>query len=114
MIRYWKNNFCDGNRQDAMDLFLGNYQIQEYEDSNSSPLNVTRSQLIGQSVPMIMMVMTALMMLVIFMPARSGAEYLIFVAFCSALYVFVVRFFLKYGENFVNAPKLVHTKIKSE
>merc|ERR1719445_2238212 len=23
LLRYWKNNFCDGQRQDAIDLFLG-------------------------------------------------------------------------------------------
>ena len=23
LMRYWKNNFCDGHKQDAIDLFLG-------------------------------------------------------------------------------------------
>lgn len=31
MIRYYKNNFNDGFRQDAMDLFLGNYVVHEGE-----------------------------------------------------------------------------------
>ena len=31
MIRYYKNNFADGFRQDAIDLFLGNYKIDENE-----------------------------------------------------------------------------------
>ena len=31
MIRYYKNNFADGFRQDAIDLFLGNYHIDPNE-----------------------------------------------------------------------------------
>merc|ERR1712235_71370 len=33
-IRYYKNNFCDGYRQDSMDFFLGNY---EWNTLNRSP-----------------------------------------------------------------------------
>uniref|UniRef100_A0A8C2IHP2 SAC domain-containing protein n=1 Tax=Cyprinus carpio TaxID=7962 RepID=A0A8C2IHP2_CYPCA len=29
MIRYYKNNFSDGFRQDSIDLFLGNYAVEE-------------------------------------------------------------------------------------
>ena|SRR5882724_5256821 len=30
-VRYYKNNFSDGFRHDAIDLFLGNYKIDENE-----------------------------------------------------------------------------------
>ena len=29
LVRYYKNNFTDGFRQDAIDLFLGNYRVEE-------------------------------------------------------------------------------------
>ena len=29
LVRYYKNNFSDGFRQDAIDLFLGNYRIED-------------------------------------------------------------------------------------
>ena len=33
-IRYVKNNFFDGDRQDAMDLFLGKYRVEGGEGVN--------------------------------------------------------------------------------
>ena len=30
-VRYYKNNFSDGFRQDAIDLFLGNYVVKSGE-----------------------------------------------------------------------------------
>uniref|UniRef100_A0A8C5QI20 Phosphatidylinositol-3-phosphatase SAC1 n=1 Tax=Leptobrachium leishanense TaxID=445787 RepID=A0A8C5QI20_9ANUR len=38
LIRYYKNNFSDGFRQDSIDLFLGNYSVDE--GYSTSPLNV--------------------------------------------------------------------------
>ncbi|KGL73850.1 Phosphatidylinositide phosphatase SAC1, partial [Tinamus guttatus] len=40
LIRYYKNNFSDGFRQDAIDLFLGNYSVDEVEPA--SPLHVKK------------------------------------------------------------------------
>ncbi|KAF4023848.1 hypothetical protein G4228_015721, partial [Cervus hanglu yarkandensis] len=40
LIRYYKNNFSDGFRQDSIDLFLGNYSVDELE--SHSPLSVPR------------------------------------------------------------------------
>lgn len=40
LTRYYKNNFNDGFRQDAIDLFLGNYRVKEGEGSTAvSPLS---------------------------------------------------------------------------
>uniref|UniRef100_A0A023FHP1 Putative phosphoinositide phosphatase n=1 Tax=Amblyomma cajennense TaxID=34607 RepID=A0A023FHP1_AMBCJ len=44
-VRYIKNNFNDGFRQDAIDLFLGNYRVQEGEGTAlSCPLTVRREK----------------------------------------------------------------------
>jgi len=43
MNRYFKNNFTDGFRQDSMDLFLGNYVVEENEGiAKPSPLQLER------------------------------------------------------------------------
>lgn len=43
LIRYYKNNFRDGRRQDGIDLFLGNYVVQFGEGKSvPSPLNTYR------------------------------------------------------------------------
>lgn len=34
LTRYYKNNFNDGFRQDAIDLFLGNYVVKESEGTS--------------------------------------------------------------------------------
>lgn len=41
LTRYYKNNFNDGFRQDAIDLFLGNYQVRDGEGGPlQCPLNM--------------------------------------------------------------------------
>ncbi|OBS80783.1 hypothetical protein A6R68_21003 [Neotoma lepida] len=40
LLRYYKNNFSDGFRQDSIDLFLGNYSVDELD--SHSPLSVPR------------------------------------------------------------------------
>jgi hypothetical protein len=43
VVRYVRNNFQDGHRQDAIDLFLGNHIVEETEGlTTSSPLSVQR------------------------------------------------------------------------
>lgn len=42
-IRYYKNNFADGFRQDSIDLFLGNYSVVEGEGVvKPCPLRIDR------------------------------------------------------------------------
>jgi phosphatidylinositol 4-phosphatase len=41
LMRYLKNNFMDGARQDAIDLFLGNYEVSS--DLVSPFVSVERS-----------------------------------------------------------------------
>ena len=42
-VRYYKNNLADGFRQDAIDLFLGNYNVDDTEGSlRPSPLRTEK------------------------------------------------------------------------
>ena len=45
LTRYYKNNFNDGFRQDAIDLFLGNYQVRDGEGGSlQCPLNMQQKR----------------------------------------------------------------------
>ncbi|XP_059158724.1 phosphatidylinositol-3-phosphatase SAC1-like isoform X2 [Physella acuta] len=69
VIRYFKNNFQDGSRQDAMDLFLGNYIVEEDEGltANSSPLENNRDWKY-YAVPVIFIVAFSMFMVSVLLP----------------------------------------------
>lgn len=114
-IRYINNNFRDGARQDGMDLFLGNYQVSEWEDiSVGCPLIIGKMRLIGQALPFIFMVMVAMLFMALLMPTETFFEQVIYVGSSVTLFGIATKFFLKHGYEFVDAPKLVQTKSKSE
>merc|ERR1712226_1543128 len=93
-IRYIKNNFNDGNRQDSIDLFLGNYKVSEWEDVTiRCPLIIPKAQLIGKGIPLIMILMFGVLVLSLTMPTRSFNETLIYVVACLLLFIIAVRFF---------------------
>ena len=114
-VRYINNNFKDGTRQDAIDLFLGNYQVSEWEDiSVGCPLIINKMRLIGQALPFIFMVMLAMLFMALLMPTETLLEQILYVVGSITLFAIATKFFLKHGYEFVDSPKLVQTKEKSE
>ncbi|KAK2091006.1 Phosphatidylinositide phosphatase SAC1 [Saguinus oedipus] len=88
MIRYYKNNFSDGFRQDSIDLFLGNYSVDELE--SHSPLSVPRdwkflAPLYGD----------------------TWTETLAYVLFWGVASIGTFFIILYNGKDFVDAPRLV-------
>uniref|UniRef100_A0A0B7AAQ3 Phosphatidylinositol-3-phosphatase SAC1 n=1 Tax=Arion vulgaris TaxID=1028688 RepID=A0A0B7AAQ3_9EUPU len=68
VLRYVKNNFKDGNRQDAMDLFLGNYIVEENEGLTiKSPLESERDWKY-YAVPVILIVAMSMFMISVLLP----------------------------------------------
>uniref|UniRef100_A0A2C9LVI7 Phosphatidylinositol-3-phosphatase SAC1 n=1 Tax=Biomphalaria glabrata TaxID=6526 RepID=A0A2C9LVI7_BIOGL len=68
VIRYVKNNFQDGSRQDAMDLFLGNYIVEENEGLTvKSPLESARDWKY-YAVPVIFLVAFSMFMVSVLLP----------------------------------------------
>ena len=41
LVRYYKNNFSDGHRQDAIDLFLGHYRVRD-NPSKAHPCDISK------------------------------------------------------------------------
>ncbi|CAI4221319.1 unnamed protein product [Auanema sp. JU1783] len=100
ITRYFRNNFADGYRQDAIDLFLGNFIV----DPNNLPstLETTLIALDQNGVALLAalfaMAMTVLCVLV--------AENISATLFWLLVFIFCVMFIFLNGEEFVNVPKL--------
>lgn len=114
-IRYFKNNFNDGNRQDSIDLFLGNYKVSDKEDITiQCPLIINKTQLIGKGIPLIFMLLFGILVMSFTMPARSSSESYVYMVSCLALFITAIRFFIKHGYDFVDYPKLCMVKPKED
>ncbi|KAG0170781.1 hypothetical protein DFQ28_001696 [Apophysomyces sp. BC1034] len=113
ITRYAKNNFFDGQRQDAFDLFLGQHQVQpaaEQVRKYRSPF-ATDKALRVRVVPYILMFALFMLLLNLFRPDYSGFQsntsYLLLLTFWISVLVSGVRFALRQGDQFVEWPHLV-------
>ncbi|PIO76727.1 hypothetical protein TELCIR_01182 [Teladorsagia circumcincta] len=100
ITRYFRNNFADGYRQDAMDVFLGNFIIDVHNLPSS--LEATLISLDQNGIALLAacfaMAMTILCVLV--------AENISATLFWLAVFLICMMFIFINGEEFVNAPKL--------
>jgi len=112
MVRYWKNNFMDGKRQDSIDLLLGNFVVTEQVSSpfrnqldNFKKRGISVGLFYGGVFAFVMFkMMNATGMLQQFMSV------LLLVAVTWSLFLWVV----KNGTDYVNSPLLFHSKQKTE
>uniref|UniRef100_A0A3Q4G1U2 SAC1 like phosphatidylinositide phosphatase a n=1 Tax=Neolamprologus brichardi TaxID=32507 RepID=A0A3Q4G1U2_NEOBR len=94
MIRYYKNNFSDGFRQDSIDLFLGNFAVDESD--GPTPLRVQKDW-------KFLTVST-----ISTVSCDTWTETLAYVMFWGAASAITATIILFNGQDFVDAPKLVH------
>ncbi|KTW25812.1 uncharacterized protein T551_03648 [Pneumocystis jirovecii RU7] len=73
ILRYFQNNFTDGSRQDAYDLFLGNYIPQQ---NKKSPF-LSYKPLFIQFVPYLFFFSIFMILAKIFLPSSNGNKTLI-------------------------------------
>ncbi|PAA66959.1 hypothetical protein BOX15_Mlig027473g1 [Macrostomum lignano] len=105
MVRYAKNNFTDGFRQDAIDLFLGNYQP---EPGAASPFEVAAesASLMKRALPAAALIGLALLVMRILLPAErwtdTALHCLIFIGLIALSLFGIVR----HGDEFVDRPRL--------
>ncbi|XP_014666143.1 PREDICTED: phosphatidylinositide phosphatase SAC1-like [Priapulus caudatus] len=113
-IRYFINNFADGFRQDAMDLFLGNYVVEENEGiTTPSPLQTERTWRI-LALPLVFVAALSMCIISLLIPSDDLREQLIYILFWGAASVGTLFFILLYGVEFVDKPKLAQAKLKTE
>eukprot|EP00128_Syssomonas_multiformis_P001592 Colp12_sorted_trinity150504_noHs@15757 len=104
MVRYYKNNFADGYRQDSIDLFLGNYIVDSREGiSIPSPL---RPQSVFKSLPLILAVILAMMVLTFYLPTSSTHAQAGYLLFWIAVLFVTWRVVIMFGNEFVDMPRL--------
>ncbi|XP_061764279.1 phosphatidylinositol-3-phosphatase SAC1-A isoform X3 [Nerophis ophidion] len=105
MIRYYKNNFSDGFRQDSIDLFLGNFAIDESDCP--SPLRVQKDWKF-LTLPIIMLVAFSMCIICLLMAGDTLTETFAYVMFWGVCMAITATIILFNGPDFVDTPKLVH------
>jgi phosphatidylinositol 4-phosphatase len=110
LTRYVKNNFTDGFRQDAIDLFLGNYVVQDGEGVNV-PCPISKGGFaFGTTKFNLTSVLGAAIVMFsasILLPHEYDTFSLLFLLFWGSMIGFSVYGIFKYNFEFVDWPKLV-------
>ncbi|XP_039592108.1 phosphatidylinositol-3-phosphatase SAC1-B [Polypterus senegalus] len=104
MIRYYKNNFSDGFRQDSIDLFLGNYAVDEAD--SLAPLRVQKDWKF-LTLPIIMVVAFSMCIICLLMAGDTWTETLAYVLFWGTASFGTAAIIFYNGSEFVDAPNLV-------
>ncbi|KAK3855727.1 hypothetical protein Pcinc_037892 [Petrolisthes cinctipes] len=112
-IRYVKNNFFDGDRQDAIDLFLGKYQVESGEGATRPcPMKETRDPrllLLPAAVFFSLLMVFACVML----PSEYTSFTLLSLLFWTAMMVVATVSTLAQGRQLVNSPRLAITHLSA-
>jgi hypothetical protein len=114
LVRYVINNFYDGFRQDAMDLFLGHYEVEASEGiTKVSPLRQERDWKF-YALPAVFMVAFSMCVISVLIPDEHLSEQVMYILFWGGASAISLGSIYYYGKVFVNRPKLVPEKLKTE
>ena len=87
VMRYFKNNFADGFRQDSLDLFVGNYRVSPTEGvTHESP--VTMNTNMDQKIlayPVALVLSLSMFILSLMIPAELSTEILLGLLFWTGI-----------------------------
>ncbi|XP_066143356.1 phosphatidylinositol-3-phosphatase SAC1 [Euwallacea fornicatus] len=98
LMRYYKNNFNDGFRQDSIDLFLGNGKA-------ISPLAPPPGWRYV-TFPSVLLVATAMFVASALFPSEYSTECLLYLLFWGGMMAATAYYIFQYGTEFVDKPKL--------
>eukprot|EP00842_Homolaphlyctis_polyrhiza_P000804 jgi/Hompol1/1724/HPOL_001925-RA len=103
VVRYVRNNYMDGYRQDAYDLFLGHYRInQAYGSPFAEPLITPRALII-----LAVLVIAVLVVLYAVLIADTYLATFYYLTLAGILSAASVQLILIYSDDFVSHPRLV-------
>ncbi|KAF3764581.1 hypothetical protein M406DRAFT_278134 [Cryphonectria parasitica EP155] len=108
VTRYMKNNFLDGPRQDAFDLFLGVY-LPGTASVGPSLVFADRRPVLIQSIPYVLAFSIFFVLVGLFtkrLPDSAVMPMRLFIIFWIVVGAWSARFILKNGMLYVNWPKL--------
>lgn len=115
MIRYYKNNFADGLRQDSLDLFVGNHCVSPTEGvTHESPLAPLKPDQRYLALPIALALSLAMLTLSLIVPAEYSTEILLSLLFWAAMIFVTGRTMLKNGPEYVDQPRLIHLPPRPE
>jgi len=103
MIRYYKNNFADGFRQDSIDLLLGNYVV---DPSNKSSPFVEKKDWKYMALPFILLLGFSMFIISLLLPSTEITLQLTYVIFWGLACMITLYFVVLFGTEFVNIPRL--------
>lgn len=98
LMRYYKNNFNDGFRQDAIDLFLGGGKAVTPLAPPPGWRYVT--------FPSVLLVATAMFVASALFPSEYSSECLLYLLFWGGMMAATAYYIFQYGTEFVDKPKL--------
>lgn len=105
-IRYIKNNFFDGERQDAIDMFLGKYQVEPGEGATRPcPLKETRDLRL-LLLPMFLFFSLLMIFACILLPSEYTSFTLLSLLFWASMTGAAGFLTVLQGRQLVNAPRL--------
>ncbi|XP_002163746.2 phosphatidylinositol-3-phosphatase SAC1 [Hydra vulgaris] len=110
LIRYYKNNFADGFRQDGIDLILGNYNIST--NDKVSPLKIQTGYKY-LALPAIFLIGFSMLIISLLLPATDFRLQLTYILFWGVACLITLYFVSLYGTELVDKPRLVHKWHKS-
>lgn len=106
MSRYYKNNFMDGFRQDALDVFLGNYKVDHSEGVTlPCPFEVNRGWKYI-TFPLILCVAVAMFCANVITPSEYTTGSLLCLLFWGSMVGVTFSMIMYYGHEFIDAPRL--------
>lgn len=100
LMRYYKNNFNDGFRQDSIDLFLG-------EGKAVSPIAPPPGWRYV-TFPSVLLVATAMFVASALLPSEYSTECLLYLMFWGGMVGATAYYIFQYGPEFVDKPKLTN------
>ncbi|KAL5107073.1 Phosphatidylinositol-3-phosphatase SAC1 [Taenia crassiceps] len=106
LVRYFLNNFADGFRQDAFNLFLGHYEVFHPATGRAQlPLPACRRQSIQRRfLPFFLAFSISMSVLCLLFPSVNLAHRLTYFIFWGLASAFSVTNILSRGREFVNKP----------
>ncbi|KAI9485809.1 MAG: SacI homology domain-containing protein [Benjaminiella poitrasii] len=113
-IRYVKNNYMDGSRQDGIDLILGKYKVTA-SSQLASPFKSNGSTWIIRLVPLYCLISLSFFFILLFLPnhitfyffGESTLAYITVLSFSFAVFLTCWLFIQQNGTEFVDWPKLL-------
>lgn len=110
MIRYFKNNFADGFRQDSLDLFVGNYKVSPTEGvTHECPLVSLRADQRYLAYPVALALSLAMFILSLVVPSELSTEILLGLLFWAGKRAYRTTI---YKSNTILGPALYQTIAK--